>query len=209
MTESEAQAIRFTIDHYRPRNARPDLEHEYSNLMYACEECNTRKGDRDPPPTAQASGTRFFKPDEDFYHEHFKKVGSRLEPKTDIGAYTIAAIDLNRQSLRRLREIRTRLTNCDRFVAEGVAALRKFHIDRLPLHIKAQAATSILNATKMAESMAKGIDAVLRDYAKSPLLDSEIDPELEARTKERMASLKKMEGLHPGAWRAPRKQTKK
>lgn len=65
MTESEAQAIRFTIDHYHPQNARPDLIDEYSNLMYACDECNTRKGDRYPPTSAQTNGIRFFRPDQD------------------------------------------------------------------------------------------------------------------------------------------------
>lgn len=206
ITESEAQAIRFTIDHYHPRNARQDLEDEYSNLMYACDECNTRKGDRYPPPIAQVSGIRFFRPDQDSYNEHFKKAGIRLEPKSDIGGYTIAAIDLNRLTLRRLREVRSRLTNCEKFVMEGVAALRRFHIDRLPPHIKIQAANAIGKATRMVDSMAAGIDSLLRDYAKSSLIDEEPDPELDARTQERMASLKKLEGLHPGSWRAPKKQ---
>jgi hypothetical protein len=39
MTEAEAQAIRMTIDHYEPRGARPDLENDYANLMYACDTC--------------------------------------------------------------------------------------------------------------------------------------------------------------------------
>lgn len=209
MTESEATAIRFTIDHYHPQNARPELKNEYSNLMYACDECNIRKGDRYPPQAEQAAGTRFFRPDQDLYYDHFERVGIRLEPKSKIGTYTIAALDLNRQTLRRLREIRSRLTNCDKFIAEGIAALRTFHIDRLPPHIKTQAANAIMNGAKMAESMAKGIDSVLRQYAQSPLIDAEPDPELEARTEERMATLRKMEGLNPGTWRAPRKPRKK
>lgn len=208
MTESEAQAIRFTIDHYHPRNARPELENEYSNLMYACDECNQRKGDRCPPPEAQTSGHRFFRPDQDLHHEHFEKAGNELESKTNIGYYTINAIDLNRLTLRRLRDIRSRLINCDKFIVEGIAALRRFHIDRLPPDIKLQAAKSIGNAVKMAESMAKGIDAVLRDYAKSHLIDSEQDQELDARTAERIVNLKKIEGLYPGAWRAPRRKNK-
>jgi 5-methylcytosine-specific restriction endonuclease McrA len=48
MAESEAQGIRFTIDHYEPQKARPELINYYDNLMYACEECNLRKGDRYP-----------------------------------------------------------------------------------------------------------------------------------------------------------------
>src|SRR4051812_645405 len=53
MSEAEAQAIRFCIDHYEPRSARPDLERNYTNLMYACDECNMRKGDRCPPESAR------------------------------------------------------------------------------------------------------------------------------------------------------------
>ncbi len=208
MTESEAQAIRFTIDHYHPQKARPELKDEYSNLMYACDECNQRKGDRYPPPEAQNAGHRFFRPDQDLYHEHFEKAGNRLAHKTDTGYYTINTIDLNRLTLRRLRDIRSRLSNCDRFVLEGIAALRRLHIDQLPTGIKIQAANSIRNAIKMAESMAKGIDAVLRDYARSTLIDADEDTELVARTAERMINLKKVEGLYPGAWRAPRNKNK-
>src|SRR5665213_225251 len=48
ISEYEAQAIRMTIDHYEPRKARPDLENNYNNLMYACSDCNSYKGDRCP-----------------------------------------------------------------------------------------------------------------------------------------------------------------
>ncbi len=75
IAESEAQAIRMTIDHYEPRNARPDLENTYDNLMYACDECNKRKGDRSPPPDARANGFRFMRSDQDFRDEHLECKG--------------------------------------------------------------------------------------------------------------------------------------
>ena len=126
MSEAEATAIRFTIDHYEPRHARPDLVNEYGNLMYACDECNKRKGDRSPPLAARANGFRFFRPDADTHTDHFQLNGMRLEGRTPIGEFSIAAIDLNRLSLRKLRDIRQRLTRCDELVAEGVLALRRF-----------------------------------------------------------------------------------
>ncbi len=207
MTEAEAQAIRFTIDHYEPRKARPDLEDDYTNLMYACDECNLRKGDRTPPPAARADGFRFFRPDQDRYHENFKNRGVRLEAKTNTGHFSIEAIDLNRLSLRRLRDLRNRLTACDRYVAEGVAALRRFHIDQLPPHFKAKAARNIRKAAEVGEELATKIDDILRQFASSPLVGP--DPEAPAAAAERAARLKKMERLYPGAWRAPRKERAK
>jgi uncharacterized protein (TIGR02646 family) len=110
ISEAEAQALRFTIDHYEPRGARPDLEHEYSNLMYSCDQCNTLKGDRCPPASARADGYRFFRPDHDIYQEHFQNNGIRIESTSNVGYYSIQALDLNRLALRRLREIRERLS---------------------------------------------------------------------------------------------------
>lgn len=203
MSEAEAQAIRFTIDHYEPRSARSDLEDEYSNLMYACDECNTRKGDRCPPDNARANGYRFFRPDVDVYQEHFGKNGIRLKHKTTVGEFTIDAIDLNRQTLRRLREIRQRLTECDRFVVEGILALRNFHIDQLPPHVKSQAVDTIRRAVKIAETMANDIDEMLRQHAKSSL-DGE-DEEASDRAAERASRLRNLAALYPGNWRAGRK----
>ncbi len=36
----------FAIDHFLPTSAYPDRALEYDNLLYACESCNTRKGDQ-------------------------------------------------------------------------------------------------------------------------------------------------------------------
>lgn len=203
MSESEAQAIRFTIDHYEPRNSRPDLRHEYSNLMYSCDECNIRKGDRCPPLSARLDGYRFFRPDEDIYEEHFRNTGIRLESKSNLGNYSIQTLDLNRLSLRRLREIRKRLANCDELVVAGVLALRKFHIDQLPKNVKGSAVRAIQQAVSVANQIADDIDTLLREYARSPLIDP--DPELESRTKKRVAKRIHLQGLYEGSWRAPRK----
>lgn len=201
ISEAEAQALRFTIDHYEPRGARPDLEHEYSNLMYACDQCNILKGDRYPPPSARANGYCFFRPDHDVYHEHFQKNGIRLEAKSNVAYYSIEALDLNRLALRRLRELRERLTKCDRLVAEGV--FRNLHIDKLPQSIKGRAARAISRATDVADRIADDIDALLREHARSPLVDP--DPEADSRSEERASKLEDLQALHPGRWRAARK----
>lgn len=203
MSEAEAQAIRFVIDHYEPRNARPELVHEYLNLMYSCDECNLRKGDRCPPPNARADGYRFYRPDQDMHQDHFQQNGIRLESKSNTGTYSIDALDLNRQSLRRLRNIRDRLTKCNQFVAQGVLGLRSFHIDQLPPSIKGTAARAIHQAEVFADQIENDIDALLQDHAKSALIDD--DEGVEIRAKERAALLKELQVLFPGTWRAPRK----
>lgn len=204
MSESEAQAIRMTIDHYEPRKARPDLENAYENLMYACDECNRRKGDRYPPSEARTSGHRFFRPDEDIRDEHFERNGIRVEPKTSVGDYNIKTLDLNRKSLRRLRELRQRLVECEVYASEGVLGLRRFPIDRLPKEIKGSAASAIRDAATAQGRIISEIDSVLLDHARSPLIDP--DPAAEALDRERRAELKDIEALLPGKWRGPRKQ---
>ncbi len=205
--ESEATAIRLTIDHYEPKTARPDLVNDYSNLMYACDCCNQRKGNRCPPPSARAAGIRFFRPDNDLRTDHFQLNGMRLDAKSEIGDYSIEAIDLNRLELRKLRDLRQRLTKCDELVAEGVLALRRFHIDQLPTQVKGNAARTIAGAIAMADRMAERIDALLLDYARSPL--SEADPESEKHAMERGAKLNNWKTLYPGSWRAPQGGPKK
>jgi hypothetical protein len=204
MSEAEAQAIRFTIDHYEPKKARPDLINAYDNLMYSCGECNIRKGDRCPPPNARAQGFRFFRLDGDFWRDHFKRSGYRLESTSNVGGFSIDALDLNRKALRTLRELRERLTHCEEHIAEGISALKRFPIDRLPPQIRVRAVSYIKQAAALRDDLVNAVEHILREYAKSPLLDPESGPESEERMRERQAKLKKAQALYPGVWRAPR-----
>ena len=126
MTESEAEAVRFTIDHYEPVVERPELQGVYANLMYACDTCNMRKGPRYPSEQMRQEGRRFFKADEDLRAEHFELEGSRVKGKTNVGRYTVDAVDLNRAQLVRLRELRQRLFDDEGWVSEGIQALSSF-----------------------------------------------------------------------------------
>jgi len=204
MSEAEAQAKRFTIDHYEPKRARPELVNEYKNLMYCCDECNMRKGDRCPPSSARANGSRFFRPDTDYWHEHFERNGMRLVPISNVGSFTIDAVDLNRKTLRTLRGIRERIAQCNEQISQGVLALRRFPIDRLPPQIRAKALQYIKQAIRVDQDLTKAIEHVLRESAKSPLLDEESGPEWQERMRERQARLKETEALYPGTWRSRR-----
>lgn len=205
MSEAEARAIRFTIDHYEPIKIRPELADAYNNLMYCCDECNKRKGDRCPPPGARAAGIRFFRPDSDYWQDHFERRGERLDAMSSVGSYSIDALDLNRKGLRILRSLRERLTGSDVHIAAGVLALKRFPIDRLPPSVKATAVRYISQSIAVRNDLADEIDRLLRDFAKSPLIEEEPDPDFEARTRERQARLAETEALHPGNWRTPRK----
>jgi hypothetical protein len=202
IAETEALGIGFSIDHYDPRNARPDLVNEYSNLMHSCDLCNRRKGDLFPPVAARQNGYRFFRPDQDIHGEHFRLEGERIEAETNVGSYSILALGLNRLIMRRVLKLRHRLSQCDRMVAEGIAGLRDFHIDQLPPRIKGPADRAIKAATGTGTTLADRVDLILKRYARSPLLDE--DPEAAAHAKEQTAKMADLKVLFPGSWRAPR-----
>jgi 5-methylcytosine-specific restriction endonuclease McrA len=202
LSEAESQGLRMTIDHYEPRTARPELENDYNNLMYACDECNIRKGSLSPPPEARQDGYRFFRPDQDVRADHFERKGVRVEHKTTTGEWSILSLSLNRKSLLRLRELRKQLSDCDGFVEGGIQALKAFKMDRLPPHIRLQAIKAKNSVTAMGENLAKEITEILARHARSPLLDAleDSDPD----DADRLAKMKSVEALHPDNWRAHR-----
>jgi hypothetical protein len=84
----------FQIDHYRPIrgvHARPDLESVYTNLYWACTECNQNKADIWPDDGDYALGNRFIDPCQEWgdhdLHWQFRPDGS-LEALTPEGRYT-------------------------------------------------------------------------------------------------------------------------
>jgi len=202
MAESEAQAIRFTIDHYEPRSARPELEDLYTNLIYACDECNIRKGDRYPSPEARSKGYRFFRSDEDRRSDHFRSHDIRVEGITGVGRFTEHCVDLNRHSLLKLRRFRKRLAECEQQVAEGLLALRSFSIDQLPRELRTKALRAVQDVLAIEIRLAEEIDRILREAARSTLIDP--DPNAEEAKRERLKELRKIEAMVPGDWRAPR-----
>lgn len=199
ITESEATARRFTIDHYEPVSARPDLSLDYSNLMYSCEECNLFKGDRTPPQEARDNGVAFFRPDNHKRSDHFTRERTRLKHKTKVGDYTIEALDLNRASLQRLRDLRARIADCEEFISSGITALRSFPIDHLPREIRAKAISTIKQFSDLENEATDELEKILQHYARSPLDgDDDEDP---AADKERLEKLRQTEALYKGVWR--------
>jgi hypothetical protein len=207
-TESEAQALRFTIDHYEPRSVRPELENQYQNLMYACDQCNMLKGSRCPTQEMRDADRRFFRPDKDVRSEHFGVDNSEVKGTTEVGRFTTVAVDLNRPTLVRLRELRRRLLDSDEYVNEGIAALLTFPIDRLRPDERAQALAAINKALELAHMVFDNLDEALLYHAKSRILGDDDELEVE-EIERRKARLRELDGLHPGAWRGRKRRNKK
>jgi 5-methylcytosine-specific restriction endonuclease McrA len=199
MTESEAEAIRFTIDHYEPKSARPDLEDAYENLMWACDQCNTLKGPRHPTTEMRDAGNRFFKADQDVRIEHFSVEGTTVKGLTPVGNFTAVAVDLNRPSLIRLRKLRRRFYADDEYVNEGIAVLLSFPVDRLPREARARAFAAINQIKALVSAVVGDLDEAFLQLAMSSVLgdDDEVTAEEIQRNK---ARLRELDGIHPGAW---------
>ncbi len=203
ITEVEAQSIRFTIDHYEPKNHRPDLVADYTNLMWTCDLCNSRKQDAIQPSEARDDGIRFYKADEDEYAEHFRLDGERLEALTKTGWYTDLMLELNRLNLRRLRRLRRDARIADAYVRDGVAALKHYKIDEIPPSIRGRAYKLIHDLSLVADELADDVEKVLSAYARSVMID--LDPEAEKNAKDRAEKMHEPMALYPGGmWRAPR-----
>jgi hypothetical protein len=196
--ESEASGIAFTIDHYEPRTKNPSLLNDYGNLIYCCNPCNTYKSSRAPSQQEQSKGYRFFRPDTDVFEHHFQKKDLLLEEKSPVGFYTLHAVNLNRQQLRRLRKLRHDLFECEKFVLGGVLALRKFKLDQLPQEVKGRALRAINLAIDTQKKISHSIDDLLRTNAHSALVDKDVEAKLSA--KERREKLKHLDAVVAGRW---------
>jgi hypothetical protein len=113
---------------------------------------------------------------------------------------------LNRLSLRKLRELRERLVKCAPLVSASVLELRKFKLDQLPPSLRGLALIAIRKAEAAQKQFAEDIDSLLRNFARSELIDP--DPDVGERAEERAAELEKLKVIFPGTWRGPRKKSR-
>jgi hypothetical protein len=96
-------------------------------------------------------------------------------------------LDLNRLSLRKLRELRERLVKCAPLVSASVLELRKFKLDQLPPSLRGLALIAIRKAEAAQKQFAEDIDSLLRNFARSELIDP--DPDVGERAEERAVEL--------------------
>ena len=95
----------FGVDHYKPKRKFPALENIYSNLFYACNACNRRKGDF--WPNREQLKAKLFVPN---CCDHSMAYHMRVEPDsivkglTPTGSFTVELLQLNDPEHRRFRE---------------------------------------------------------------------------------------------------------
>ena len=102
----------FQIDHIRPKSKYPELENDYSNLVYCCSYVNRAKWDDDSP--------NYLDPCTEDFNNHFERDDyGRIVPKTPQGEYMaehmllhllryaiIWSLDQLTDRIDRLREVR-------------------------------------------------------------------------------------------------------
>ena len=83
----------FEIDHFIPKKYAPELEENYSNLVYSCYECNRKKSSKWPSKNKNVQfvdGAGFVDPASKEYDEHLERdIHGNIIGKTVAGQYMI------------------------------------------------------------------------------------------------------------------------
>lgn len=81
----------FEIDHFIPKSFAPELEHEYTNLVYSCFTCNRKKSKKWPTADKNIhhdNKVGFIDPATDEYDLHLERLlDGSIRPLTEVGEY--------------------------------------------------------------------------------------------------------------------------
>ncbi len=207
MTEIEASAVGFQIDHYQPQNH--GGTDAYVNLYWSCQLCNVKKSDIWYPLPAQAAGQRFLQVDVDSLDNHFDlnaEDETRLEHKTPHGDFNIKLLELNGSRMRSFRKLRADAGHSADMVRNGLRAILSMRVDELPAALKAKALVMQDSIRKNAAEVVTAYDRVLMQgllTAQSRSDHLNADPE---SAKDRRAYLQKHKALTPQALRVKKKR---
>jgi HNH endonuclease len=86
----------FGVDHYRPASKFPELRSEYKNLFYACNACNSLKGNFWPREDQVGAGLFIPNPCERVMADHVVYRGVLVEPQSLAGEFAVDILQLNR-----------------------------------------------------------------------------------------------------------------
>jgi len=83
------QEVDYHIDHFKPKSKFPNLETEYSNLIYSCPYCNRAKSN------TWQDRNGFIDPCDNKYNDHLKRNNKgQIKPKTPRGEYIVKNLKL-------------------------------------------------------------------------------------------------------------------
>lgn len=197
ITEFEASAIGFEIDHYMPVNKFPEKKVVYQNLMWSCEHCNGRKKDFYPTENQKQKGRFIIRVDESDPREHLELEvdGAYLQEKSETGKFNINRLDLNRHSLLRLRKIRRKIWDSQNYIAHGVSEILKIGLDEINPNYRKKFLEFRRDIIDEYKKILNGTNEFVRGIARSPLLDE--DTEKSDRHKGIREYLKDVKALGP------------
>jgi len=141
--------------------------------MWCCDLCNGHKGEL-PIPEHVAQGFRFICIDKDNYFDHLAPNGLLLAPKTKIGKYTHSMLYLDAAHLRRVRELRSRMTASTSAIAAGLRYLSNVPFDHLPPSVRSRFALLRQKIQNKAEKEKRILAEALKEMSRSYNLD--MDP---------------------------------
>lgn len=97
----------FHIDHYKPKSKFPELRYSYTNLIYACRNCNQYKGSFWPTLAHSILGKVIFNPRPlGNIRSHIDTSSSKWTGKTNSGRWSIKKLRLDGVVLIKRRENR-------------------------------------------------------------------------------------------------------
>lgn len=193
LAETEARAVGFEIDHYRPQRTHPDLESAYENLIWSCRPCNRQKGGFSPNADDSAVGRVVLRPDEHDFRDHLEIVDDELEGRTVPGRWTIELLGLNRNALVRLRRLRARYGLMKDVILNGLRELGRARIDFLPPGERRYLLRLRDDLEDAEKSLRDSWSRATREYLKSPFLE----PSDDAHTRRRRRELKDLNAILP------------
>lgn len=145
--EKDSPCANFEIDHFKPKSIFPNLENEVNNLRLSCRKCNSHKSNYFPNIECDHNCSnctnqlcydnieRIY----DIVHDNLEDIMC-LDDETynfvaknnsNVAAYTINRLRLNRPYLKRLRSIKGRINSIMNFID---SALKKLEEKKQILH---------------------------------------------------------------------------
>jgi hypothetical protein len=101
----------FHIDHYKPKSKFPHLRCKYTNLIYACRNCNRFKGDYWPCFIEKSQGKFILNPRTDNPQEHIDQSSFAWTGITARGKWTVLKLRLDSDYLVHRRQDRLHIEN--------------------------------------------------------------------------------------------------